>query len=79
LDTAIARFKSVKLIKDELRKTKTSLDERKYIDKAKGLLIMHKSISEEEAYAMLRKMAMESNKRIGQAAQDVISVLQALG
>ena len=79
LDTAIARFRSLKSIKDELHKTKTTLEERKFIDKAKGLLIKHRGISEDEAYKMLRKMAMEGNKRIGQAAEDVIRVLEALG
>lgn len=79
LDTAIARFNSVKSIKNELKKAKVTLAERKHIDKAKGLLMKHKSISEDEAYSMLRKMAMEGNKRIGQVAQEVTNVLEVLG
>lgn len=78
LDTAIARFNSIKTMRDELRKIKLTLDERKYIDRAKGLLIKQKNITEDEAYRMLRKMAMENNKRIGQAAKDVINVMEVL-
>lgn len=78
LDTAVARFNSISSIKQELKKTKLSLEERKYIDRAKALLIMKKNVSEQEAYSTLRKLAMESNKRIGQAAKDVINVLEAL-
>ena len=78
LDTAIARFNAMKSMRDELRKTKLTLVERKYIDRAKGLLIKQKQVTEDEAYQMLRKMAMENNKRIGQAAKDVVSVLEVL-
>jgi len=78
LDTAVARFNSISQIKQELLKTKLSLEERKYIDRAKALLIMKKNVSEQEAYSTLRKLAMESNKRIGQAAKDVINVLDAI-
>jgi len=78
LDTAVARFNSLVQIKQELKKTKLTLEERKYIDRAKALLIMKKNVSEQEAYTTIRKLAMESNKRIGQAAKDVINVLEAI-
>ena len=79
LDIAFARNKSIRAMREELSKTKQSLADRKYIDKAKGLLISQRNMTEEEAYRMLRKMAMDSNKRVGQAAKEVISVFEALG
>ncbi|MEC8444065.1 MAG: nitrate- and nitrite sensing domain-containing protein [Pseudomonadota bacterium] len=63
---------------DELAEARQALDERKLIDKAKGLLIQSKGISEEEAYKHLRQAAMDSNKRMVDVAMNVISVAELL-
>lgn len=61
-------------ISSELAEARQALDERKLIDKAKGLLIQSKGISEDEAYRHLRQAAMDNNKRMVEVAVNVISV-----
>jgi hypothetical protein len=65
-------------ISEELAEARQALEERKLIDKAKGLLIQSKGISEEEAYRQLRQAAMDNNKRIVDVAANVISVADML-
>ena len=54
-------------------------DLRKVIEKAKGLLMSHRGMSEEQAYQALRKMAMDRNQRLAEVAQNVITVMELLG
>src|SRR5437016_5250357 len=58
LDMSISRFKAFSRLQDELDETKTALEERKLIDRAKGILMRAKNLPEEDAYALLRKTAM---------------------
>lgn len=78
IDIAIARFKEQQQLKDELKKTKSKLEERKLIDRAKGILIKLKGFSEDEAYHALRKLAMERNVAIGEMAKNVIAMADLL-
>ena len=79
IDVAIARFREFQDLKDELDATRSQLAERKLIEKAKGLLMKHKKITEDEAYQSLRKMAMDKNKRISEVADGIISAFELLG
>lgn len=76
MNVSIARFREYQALKDELKQTKTELEDNKLIDKAKRLLMKHKTCSEEEAYEAMRKMSMDTNKRMSQIAEDVIGVLE---
>jgi len=78
IDVAIARFREFQALKDELDATRSQLAERKAVEKAKGILMKHKDISEDEAYQSLRKMAMDKNKRIADVADGVISAFELL-
>lgn len=78
IDIAIARFKEQQLLRDELKKTKSQLEERKLIDRAKGILIKSKGFTEDEAYHALRKLAMERNVAIGEMAKNVIAMADLL-
>ena len=78
IDVAIARFREFQALKDELDATRSQLAERKAVEKAKGILMQHKNISEDEAYQSLRKMAMDKNKRIADVADGVISAFELL-
>src|SRR5512140_2190998 len=62
LDLCISRFHAVARLQDELDRTKSALEERKVIDRAKGILMNVKNLSEDAAYALLRKTAMNENK-----------------
>jgi len=72
LDTCISRFNAFSRLETELERTKTALEERKVIDRAKGILIKAKNLTEEQAYTLLRKTAMNENKKIVDIAQSVI-------
>ncbi len=73
LDMAISRFNAFNRLRDELSRTKQALEERKVIDRAKGLLMKLRNLPEEEAYALLRKTAMNENRRIADVAQSLVT------
>ena len=79
IETAVARFEAFQTIRDELSETRTKLSERKLIDRAKGILMKEKQVSEEEAYRLLRKLAMDKSVSVGTIAEQVISVAKLLG
>ena len=78
IDIAMARFKEHQSLKNELEKTKIKLEERKLIDRAKGILIRSQGFTEDEAYHALRKLAMDRNMAIGEMAKNVISMADLL-
>jgi len=78
IDIAIARFREFQALKDELDSTRTKLNERKIVEKAKGILMQKNSMSEDEAYNALRKMAMDKNTKIFEIAKNVIEVVDLL-
>ena len=74
IDVAIIRFEHSQQLKLKLKKVESQLSERKILDKAKGLLMAQHNITEEEAYGMMRKLAMDNSCKISQIAQDIILV-----
>jgi response regulator NasT len=78
LDTCISRFKAFSRLRDELDRTRQALEERKLIDRAKGILMKKRNLGEDAAYALLRKTAMDSNLRMAEVAQSVITASQLL-
>ena len=76
LDLCISRFNAFARLQDELDRTRTALEERKVIDRGKGILMKARKLTEEEAYALLRKTAMNENKKIAEVAQSVITAAE---
>ena len=76
LDLCISRFNAFSRLESELEKTRSALEERKVIDRAKGILMKAKNLTEEHAYALLRKTAMNENKKIAEVAQSVITAAE---
>ena len=72
LDMCVERFTIFSQLQDDLETARAALSERKLIDRAKGILMAKKNVSEEEAYAALRKAAMNEQKRIGDVARALI-------
>ena len=72
LAVAIERFAIEQALREELADTRVRLAERQWVDKAKGLLMQLKGISEDEAYKRLRAEAMKRQKRIGEIAQAMV-------
>lgn len=73
LDLAIFRFRAFEKLRAERDAATRALDERKIVDRAKGIVMKLKGISEEEAYVLLRETAMKQNKRIAAIAEAVIA------
>jgi hypothetical protein len=63
---------------DELDAVRASLNERKVVERAKGLLMAHRQMSEDEAYKALRQMAMNQNRRLVDVAEAVLSLADVL-
>jgi two-component system, response regulator / RNA-binding antiterminator len=78
VDVAVAHFNRYHSMREELDRARLSLVERRTVDRAKGLLMEQKDLSEEAAYKLLRKLAMDQNKRIGEVAQDLLTYAKAL-
>lgn len=73
LDAAVTRFNMFQRMRTELETTKRALEERKVIDRAKGLIMKAKGLGEDEAYALLRKTAMDQNRRVADVAEALVT------
>ena len=78
LDLCISRFNAFARLQSELDHAKGALEERKIIDRAKGVLMQAKKMTEEKAYAVLRTTAMNQNKKIVEIAQSVLTAAELL-
>ena len=73
VDMAVTRFKAFNDLRDELDRARQALDERKVVERAKGILMKERGLTEDDAYTLLRKAAMSDNKRVVDIAQAVIT------
>ena len=78
LEVAIARFQEYEALKAELREVKSTLANRKLIERAKGLLMEKREMTESEAFAALRKMAMDRNTKLHDVAARVVDMADLL-
>lgn len=78
IDVAIARFEELQALRNELASAQLQLADRKYVERAKGILMKQKALSEEAAYRLLRKMAMDENIKLVEVAQQVIRAAKLL-
>lgn len=78
LETAIARFRMLSKMQSELNAAKQALQDRKTIDRAKGLLMQARSISEDEAYVLLRKTAMDQGRKVVEVATALVTAADLL-
>lgn len=78
LQAAVARFQEFQNLRIELAKAQSSLTERKLLERAKGILMKQRGLSEDDAYHALRKLAMSRNKRIVDVAEGVINAAELL-
>jgi len=78
LDLCVSRFNAFSRLQDELDRTRSALEERKVIDRAKGILMKVKGLTEEEAYVLMRSTAMREKKKIGEIAQSILTASELL-
>jgi len=79
LDLTISRFNAFTTLERELDEARSALAERKTIDRAKGILMRQKNMTEEEAYALLRSAAMKHGRKLAEVAQSVVTAAELLG
>jgi response regulator NasT len=78
LETAIARFQVMRQMQSELDAAKRALEDRKTIDRAKGILMRQRVLSEEEAYQLMRKTAMSQNRKVIDVAHALVTAADLL-
>ncbi|MBZ9761892.1 ANTAR domain-containing response regulator [Mesorhizobium sp. CA8] len=79
LDMAISRFNAFSRMARELEEARSELENRKVIDRAKGILMRSRGLNEEAAYVLLRKTAMNQNRKIADIAQSLVTAAGLLG
>lgn len=79
LDTAIARFQVMRQMRSELDAAKQALIDRKTIDRAKGIIMRQRNMSENEAYTLLRQTAMGQGRKIADIAHALVTTADLLG
>jgi response regulator NasT len=78
LELCVSRFNAFSKLRDELDRARQALEERKLVDRAKGIIMKQRKFDEQQAFALLRKSAMQSNLRLGEAARSVITAAKLL-
>jgi response regulator NasT len=79
LEVAVRRFQAFARLQQELHDARSALAERAVIDRAKAILIARRGLDEPAAYALLRKHAMSTNRRIAEVAEAIVTAEALLG
>lgn len=72
IQLTVARFQRERRLQEELGELSRRFEERKLVDRAKGILMTARQVSEDEAFRLLRTASMQAKQRIGQVSQQVI-------
>ena len=78
LDLVQDQSRRLQMMRDELDTVRGALNERKLVERAKGLLMAHRKLSEEDAHKMLRQTAMNQNRRLVDVAESVLAMADFL-
>jgi response regulator NasT len=78
LDMAVSRFNAFSQLRDERDSARQELEDRKVIERAKGILMKERGITEDAAYGLLRTAAMNENRRLAEVAQSVVTAARLL-
>jgi two-component system, response regulator / RNA-binding antiterminator len=78
LDTAVSHFNTFNKLREELERANQALEERKVVERAKGILMNERGLNEADAYSLLRTAAMNENRRIVDVARAVVTAARLL-
>lgn len=76
MDVTISRFRALQRLQEELEEAKEALEARKVIERAKGILMKQRKLSEQEAYGLMRRTAMSQKRKLLDIAQSVVTAAQ---
>ncbi len=79
LKTAMLRFAAYESLRRELEEARMALTDRKIIERAKGLIMQQRGLSEDSAYRLLRKEAMNKNVKLADLARGIVTAMELLG
>jgi response regulator NasT len=79
LDVTISRFHAFDRLQSQLQQAKSALEDRKIIDQAKAILMQQRGCSEDGAYVLLRRTAMNQNRKIAELARSLVAAAALLG
>lgn len=72
IEVAVSQFRNFETLRNELQRTQDELEDHRAIERAKVMLARQQNISSEQAYALLRKLSMNRNQRLGDVARSVL-------
>jgi len=78
LDVTISRFHAFDRLQNELQQAKSALEDRKIIDQAKAILMKQRGLSEDDAHVLLRRTAMNQNRKIAELARSLVAAAALL-
>jgi response regulator NasT len=78
LEVAIARFNEFEALRRELESARSTLEDRKVIERAKGILMKSRRLDEDEAFRLLRKLAMDRKMRLAAVARELVAAAEVL-
>jgi two-component system, response regulator / RNA-binding antiterminator len=78
IDAAIARFEEFKHLRAELNLANAKLNERKIVERAKGILMKQRDLNEDESYNLLRTMAMKKNMKLADLSSQLVEAAKML-
>lgn len=78
IEAAITRFEETKPLTQELKLANEKLDERKVVERAKDMLMRQRNLNEDEAYSMLRSMAIKKNMKLAELSSQLIDAAKML-
>jgi hypothetical protein len=78
IDLLQSQTQRLQSMQEELNQARTALEERKLLDRAKALLMKHRQLREDEAHALMRKMAMNQGRKLTDVALAVIAMIDVL-
>ena len=78
LDVTISRFHAFDRLQNELKEAKSALEDRKLVDQAKAILMRQRGCTEDDAYGLLRRTAMNQNRKIGELARSLVAAAALL-
>lgn len=78
IDTAIHRYNQTRAMREELVVTRHKLEDRKLIERAKGIVMRKSAVDEAVAYKTLRDMAMSRNMKLAEVARTIVTASELL-
>lgn len=72
LTAAMTDFRDIRILREENERLRKALEERKLVDKAKGILMKKEGIPEDEAYRRIQKLSMDKRKKMADIAEAII-------